>query len=285
MTLASLHLERAPARLRHRRRRPLRVRDVGSGIVCRSVSQPDVSKRERKLRVRSAEAGREGLQQRADRRKAAVEDQADVVRRQQARRVRPVIRRLRMAHRLHWIPVLLMPHRRRPVQRTDGFGVDAAQLELQEVRKEVVVAKPRSRDVQRVHEGVGVLEFLQDALRPRAAREPVGQRAAHPVEDRRAQQQLPHLWRLALEHLLQQVPRDRALAAGELGHEPLRIREVLERDRRQPQACRPSLRPLVKQSRALMREGDVRSPKELLRLLRREAQIGVPELGQLAGEP
>jgi hypothetical protein len=43
-------------------------------------------------------------------------------------------------------------------------------------------------------------------------------------EHRGPQRQPPDLLRLPLQHLSQQVLGDRALAAGELGREPLRIR-------------------------------------------------------------
>ena len=86
---------------------------------------------------------------------------------------------------------------------------------------EQVVAKPGAARVDRAHEGVGLLELLQDPLRTRGTGEEVGQRPAHPVEDRGPQQKLADLRRLALEHLRHQVAADVPLAAGELAHEPL----------------------------------------------------------------
>ena len=112
----------------------------------------------------------------------------------------------------------------------------------------------------------------------------VGQAPADPVEDRRAQQQLAHLRRLALQHLRHQVAGDGPLAAGELAHEPLRVRVPGERDRRQAQAGGPSLGPLVKQRHRLVRELDPARPQQLARLLEGEAQVRFSDLGQLAGE-
>ena len=78
-------------------------------------------------------------------------------------------------------------------------GCGAPQLELQQVGEQVVIAKPGPRRTSSGgDERVGLLELLQDPLRPRAAGQPVGQRAAHPLQHRRPQQQLaaPRLgWR------------------------------------------------------------------------------------------
>ncbi len=60
-----------------------------------------------------------------------------------------------------------------------------AQLELQQIGEQVVVAEPRPPDVERGDERVRVLEALQDRLRARAAGQRVGERAADPLEDGR----------------------------------------------------------------------------------------------------
>ena len=75
--------------------------------------------RERQLGILLGRARREGGQQRAQRRLAAVEDEVDVVVGQQAGGVRPVARGLRVPDRLDHVPVLLEPHRRGAVQRVD----------------------------------------------------------------------------------------------------------------------------------------------------------------------
>ena len=89
-------------------------------------------------------------------------------------------------------------------------------------------------------------------------------------------------WRV--EHLGQQVVGDGALAAGELGDESLGVGMAGERERRQPQPRRPPLGPRLEQGQALVRERDPGRGEQLARLLEREAQIGGPHLGQLAGE-
>ena len=148
-----------------------------------------------------------------------------------------------------------------------------------------MVAEPRAPDVERGDEGVRVLEALQDRLRARAAGQRVGERAADPLQHGRAQEQVAHLRRLALQHLRQQIARHGALAAGELGHEALGVGVAGERDRGQPQAGGPAFGPLVEQRRARVGERDPARLQQLARLLRREAQIGAADLGQRARQP
>ena len=97
---------------------------------------------------------------------------------------------------------------------TTVAGEVRRKLELQQVGEQVVVAKPRAPDVERGHERVGVLELLQDA--PPTPSAPVRSSASGPLtrsSDRGAQQQIPHLGRLALQHLGQQVAGHGPLAA------------------------------------------------------------------------
>jgi hypothetical protein len=97
-----------------------------------------------------------------------------------------------------------------------------------------MVAEPRPLGVERDDERVRFLERVQDPLRAGRFEEGVGQRTVHPLEDRRAQQQSPHLVRLALEHLGQQVIGHGVLAAGELGDEALGVWMAGQRQRCQP---------------------------------------------------
>ena len=121
------------------------------------------------------------------------------------------------------MPMLPMPASRHAVQSVDADGVGAAQLEPQEVGEQMV-AKPGAVDVERGDERVCLLEVEQDPLRVRAAGHRVAQAPGDPVEDRGPQQELPHLRRLALQHLRHQISRDAALAAGEVAHRSARVR-------------------------------------------------------------
>ena len=90
---------------------------------------------------------------------------------------------------------------------------------------------------------------------------------------------LSHLFRLALQHLRQQVAGNGALAARELRHEPLRVGMRRKRDRRQP-ARDPALGPLVQQRRACVGERDAGRLQQLPRLVPRKAEIRAAQLGQ-----
>ena len=147
-----------------------------------------------------------------------------------------------------------------------------------------MVAKPRVLGVERDDEGVGLLELEQGPLRPGGSSEDVGEGAVHPLQDRGPQQEPSRVLGLALEHLSKQVVGDRALAARELGDEPLGIRVADERERRQPESGRPPLGPRVEHGDRLVRGRDTRRGEQLARLVQREAQVGSPHLGQLAGE-
>ncbi len=122
----------------------------------------------------------------------------------------PVPRRLRVTDRLHREPVLREPPGRRLVQPGDLARRGAAQLQLQQVREQVMIADPGPRRVQRYHERVRLLQLLQHPLAPRAPGHRIGQRAGHPLQHRGPQQQPPHLLALPLgerlqEHFLRQV--------------------------------------------------------------------------------
>ena len=89
---------------------------------------------------------------------------------------------------------------------------------------------------------------------------------------------------LAVQHLGEQVLGDHVVAAGELRDEPLRIRVPGQRDRREPQARGPPLRPLLQQRRAGLGQRDTRGIKQLAGLAFGEPQIRRADLGQLAGQ-
>jgi hypothetical protein len=170
------------------------------------------------------------------------------------------------------------------VQRGCFFGQPAAQLQPEQIREQVVVAEPGAFGVQRFDERVRVFEKQQDPFRARPAGQQVGQLAVDPFEQRGAQEQILDVGRLAFEHLGEQVLGDRALAAGELGDEPLRIGMIGQGDRREPQSRGPSFRPLVQPLRPGVRQNDARGMEQLAGFALREAQVGRADLSQLAGQ-
>ena len=181
-------------------------------------------------------------QQRVERLAAAVHRQREVVVHEQARGRCPLTGCLMVADGFDDVAArCFVPGGRGAVQRRDRRRRDAPQLEAQQIGEQVVVAEPGAGGVERGDERVLVFEPLEDRLGSGAAGERIGQRAADALEDRRAQEQVAYLRRLALEHLGEEVARHGPLAAGELGHEALRVRVRGQRDRRQAQTGRPSL--------------------------------------------
>jgi hypothetical protein len=72
-------------------------------------------------------------------------------------------------------------------------------------------------------------------VRGQPAAQQAGQLAVDPVQQAGAQEQILDAGRLAIQNLGQQVLRDRAVAAGELGDEPLRVEVAGQGDHREPQ--------------------------------------------------
>ena len=103
-------------------------------------------------------------------------------------------------------------------------------------------SETRCGRVERGDERVCLLE-VED---PPGARAAGHQSAKRPVTRSRIavrKQELPHLRRLALQHLRHQISRDASLAAGEVAHESLRVRMPVEEiaASRRP-ATQPSVR-------------------------------------------
>ena len=94
-----------------------------------------------------------------------------------------------------------------------------------------------------------------------------------------------HVAGLAVQHLGEQVLRDRPVAAGELRDEPLRVGVTGQGERREAQARGPPFGPLVQQRRSGLGQRDTRGGEQLAGLPLGEPQIRGADLGQLAGQP
>ena len=119
----------------------------------------------------------------------------------QPRGIRPVACRERVPHRLDDVPVVSEPPSGSPVEVGNLVGKSSAEFEAQEIRQEMVVAKPRAPGVERHDERVGVLQFQQHLLRAQAPCQQVGEFTVNPVDKRGPQQRPLHLARLPFEHL------------------------------------------------------------------------------------
>ena len=115
----------------------------------------------------------------------------------------------------------------------------------QRLGEEVVVAPPLPLVVERDHEEVRPLERLQLLLAVGAAGDRVAQRAGQVVEDRGVEQERPDVLGLAVEHLVDEVVEDEAVAAGERLDEPVRVTRARRGEGRELQPGRPALGPLL----------------------------------------
>ena len=102
--------------------------------------------------------------------------------REQPRRVRPVACREHVSHGLDGLPLVSEPPRGPAVEVRNLVGQRSAELQSQEIRQKLVVAKPGALSVERHDERVRFLQFQQHLLRARAASQQVGELAVHPVD-------------------------------------------------------------------------------------------------------
>jgi hypothetical protein len=105
-----------------------------------------------------------------------VKEKAEPVIRQQASGEAPVPCRLRVTDCLDRVATLGMPAGGCGMQYGEFAWLGAAQLELQHVGENLMVAKPGPPRVDGDHECAGLLQVLQDPLAARAAGQVVGAR-------------------------------------------------------------------------------------------------------------
>ena len=74
------------------------------------------------------------------------------------------------------------------VQRGNLIRRCAAQLEVQQLREQLVVAEPGPARVQGDHEGVGVFQVLQRPFSAAFPGQQIGQLAVDPIQHARAEQ-------------------------------------------------------------------------------------------------
>jgi hypothetical protein len=166
----------------HRRQRASGLGQVTSGVFQGSPDQVAGHLHGGELRAGRDDPAGEPAQQPDQSSAPAAEVKVEPVVRQQPGRHRPVLGGLRLADRLHRVPVPGQPPGGSAVQRGPFIRLGAAQFQLQQIREQLVIAKPRPARVQRDHERAGLLQILQDPFPARAAGQHVRQRAAHPVQ-------------------------------------------------------------------------------------------------------
>ena len=182
--------------------------------------------------------------------------------------------------------VVLVPVAGAPVQHRDQVGVLAEHAGAEHVGEQVVVAGPLPLVVEGDNEEVGSIETLEHHAAVGPSRDGVAQRSGEPVEDGGVQQELADVLGLVLQHLVEQVVQDEAVAAGERADESGDVAAAAQRQGDQLQSGDPAFR-------AGLERVDVRGGKaethdlvqEALRLVRREAQVGGAQLSQRFSSP
>ena len=191
-----------------------------------------------------------------------------------------------MNDRLFYRSPPLMPFTGAPVQDGHEVGLGRRELAQQHLAEQLVVTKPLPVVVQGYEEQVLALEDVEYLRRVGRANHRVAQRWREPVEDGGPVQEMPDLAGLAAEHLLGQEITHEAVITGELPDDGARAGVTAKRERGEVYPGRPPLGPLdeVSQIGFVELHGGYRA-HERGRLRRREAQLGDPDLEQIADRP
>ena len=133
----------------------------------------------------------------------------------EVRRVLGVVAGDRMCDRVIGAAVFGVPPSRCAVQTLHTVGLLAGEPSPQRVGEEVVVAVPPPLLIEGNNEQVGALEDPEHVVSVVPAGQRVAQQAGQLAEDRRVEQEGAHLWRLAVQDLLDEIVEDEAMASGE----------------------------------------------------------------------
>jgi hypothetical protein len=95
--------------------------------------------------------------------------------------IRPVAGREPVSHGVDDLPAVGEPSRGPAVQIRNLRRQGSAKLQVQEVRQQLVVAKPGALSVERDDKCVGFLQFQEHLLRARPACKQIGELTVHPI--------------------------------------------------------------------------------------------------------
>ena len=171
------------------------------------------------------------------------------------------------------------------VQARQLGGVPVVQLGPEQLGEQRVVAVPGPGRAGGRGEHVLALQPGQDPGPVGAAGQRVRQVAAEPVGHTRPEQERPQLGGLGGQHLLDQVAGDGPVVAGQVGDEPPWLGVLAQREGGQPQPGRPALGPPPQRLQLGPGQLDPVAGQQHGRLLEREGQVGLADLGELAGHP
>ncbi len=149
----------------------------------------------------------------------------------------------------------------------------------------MVIAVPAPCLVEGRDEEVGPFQVCQGLLAVAAAGDGVAEGAREPVEDGRLDQEGLQVLRQALQHLLDQVVEDVAMAAGEVGDQLTGVLPALQGEGGQLQAGGPALGAGLQGRKVRRCQLQAHAAGELAGLVGGEAQVGGAHLGQLPARP
>ena len=162
----------------------------------------------------------------------------------------------------------------------------ARQARPQDIREQVVVSVPLATRVEWDHKEIPPIEDLEHRLAAILSRNRIAQGASQPIEDAGPQQEPPHVVRLALQDLLDEVVDDEAIVPGETRDEAVDIVPVLQRQGGQLERGDPTLRPLFQRGDLARFEVQAGGLIEIRGgLVSRKAQIGGSHLHELSLGP
>ena len=130
----------------------------------------------------------------------------------------------------------------------DAVRLLAQQARPQDICEQVVVSVPLAACVERDHEEIPAIEDLERGLTAILPRDGVAQGTGQPIEDAGPQQEPAHVFRLSLQHFLDEVVDDEAIVAGETLDEAVDIVPALHGQGGQLERGDPTLCPLFQRS-------------------------------------
>ena len=191
-----------------------------------------------------------------------------------------------VADRLGPVTRRLEPLAGSAVQRGDPVGLLVGEAGSQHIAEEVVVPVPLSALVEGDEEQVGPFEGFQSRLRVAAARHRGAQRSREAAQDRGLEEEGPDVVALPVQDFVHEVVDDEAVVAGEFGDERRGVVAASAGQGGKLQGRDPAFGTGFEGLH--VRGGEIESHRVVQvgrRLLGGEAQIGRPDLEELAPSP
>jgi hypothetical protein len=183
------------------------------------------------------------------------------------------------------VALFLEPHRGTGVERGQPVRERLPGLEPEQVAEEVVVAVPGAGAVEADDELVGPGGVTEPGRAAGRVGEGVDEGAAELVDDRRLQQAPAIVVPDRGQQLVAQVVDDELVVAPEGVDELVGVGRPSEREAGEDQAGGPALRPAAEAVDLGAVERRAHRAEQAGRLVRREAQVGPPDLGDLVAHP